>query len=419
MAKFFDGTLTRALSRVFAATNSERSAHSAVELEALLRGEGSGVTEGSALRVAAVYACVSLLSRSQAMLPLQLFVRDGARRKLALEHPAAALLMGAPNRWQTPFDFEAMMVAHKHLRGNAYAFISELNGKVQELIPLNPARMRVVQRDDLTLDYVYKRRDGRERVYAQSEIHHRRGLCTDGVMGLSPLEAARRAIGLAIDMEAHGQKMFQNAAKPSGALKSPKPLTPEAAARLKSSFEAAHAGSENAYKTMVLEDGLEWVQIGMSSEDLQFIEGRKLQRSEIAMFFAVPPHMIGDIERGTSWGSGIEQQSLGFLVHTLNPHLVNDRQALMRDLIRGKDAAKYLISHDTSILTRAEFSTRQNGLEIQKRNGVINANEWREIEGLNPREDGKGDDYSVASDAKPAQSQSSKGPVETPASARN
>jgi HK97 family phage portal protein len=358
----------------------------------MLRSE-EGVTESNALRVAAVYACISLLSRSQAMLPLNLYKRKGDIETLENDHAVSNILTSAPNRWQTPFEFEAMMVAHKLIRGNAYAYISRLAGDVKELVPFNPARMRVEQRNDLELEYVYKYANGRERTFKAADIHHRRAMSTDGVLGLSPIGVARHAIGLAMKMEAHGSKTFDNAAKPSGALKSPKPLSPEAAARLKESFEHMHSGVENAGRTMVLEDGLEWVQIGMSAEDLQFIEGRKLQRNEIAMFFGVPPHMIGDIERGTSWGSGIEQQSLGFLVHTLNPHLVADRQALARDLLAPAERRKYTIKHDTAILTRAEFLTRQNGLQIQYQNGVINADEWRKIEGLNPRADGRGTEY--------------------------
>jgi len=407
MARFLDVKASSFLSRFFGATNTQRVATNVTQLEEMLRG-GEGVTEQNALRVAAVYACISLLSRSQAMLPLQLYRRKDDAETVENNHALSDILTGAPNRWQTPFEFEAMMVAHKLIRGNAYAYISRLGGDVKELIPLNPARMRVEQRNDLALDYVYRLRNGGERVYSAADIHHRRAMSTDGVMGLSPIGVARHAIGLAMKMEAHGSKTFDNAAKPSGALKSPKPLTAEAAARLKSSFDSIHSGVENAGRTMVLEDGLEWVQIGMSAEDLQFIEGRKLQRNEIAMFFGVPPHMIGDIDRGTSWGSGIEQQSLGFLVHTLNPHLVADRQALARDLLSPQERRRYTIKHETALLTRAEFLTRQNGLEIQYRNGVINADEWRKIEGLNPRADGKGTEYSGARAPQapaPAQSQ--------------
>ena len=397
VAMFRDSRLSRAMSRIFGATQAAgptRSATSPHDIELMLRGDGGiHVTADTAMRVAAVYACVRLLSTSQAMLPLQLMRKDGDTHTVATDHPAADVLR-RPNRWQTAFEFEAMLSAHKHLKGNAYALISRSGRDVREIIPLHPDYMTIEQSPaSLDITYVYKVPGKAERRFAQREIHHRRGLTTDGLHGMSPMSAARKAIGLALQTENHGSRLFSNAAKPAGVLKSPKPLSNEAAARLRESFDNVYAGEENSHRTMVLEDGLEWSQVSMTAEDSQFIESRKFQRNEIAMFYGVPPHMIGDIDRGTSWGSGIEQQSLGFLVHTLYPHLVNDEQALARDLLEPKDQSLYCVTHDTSILTRAQFQTRQQGLEIQLRNGVISPNEWRKIEGLNPRTDGEGDDY--------------------------
>ena len=396
--RFFDNRLSRALSRMFAATQEispQRSATNSYELDEMLRHGDDGVTVGTAMQVAAVFACVRVLSTSQAMLPLALYKREGTRRNLVDDH-AVARVLRRPNRWQTPLEFETMMAAHKHLRGNAYAYVSRLGLEVRELIPLNPDSITVEQTSNLDVIYRQRLRNGSERVYSRTDIHHRRGLTMDGLTGLSPIAAAKQAIGLAIQTEKHGGKLFTNAAKPSGVLKSPKPLSVEAAQRLKDSFQDTYGGNDNAYRTIVLEDGLEWQQVGMNATDSQFLESRKFQRNEIAMFYGVPPHMIGDIDRGTSWGSGIEQQGLGFLVHTLQPHLVNDQQALARDLLSEKDSRSHSIVHDPSILTRAQFLTRQQGLEIQLRNGVINPNEWRQIEGLNPRDDEAGDDYAKA-----------------------
>lgn len=419
---FRDNALSRGLTRIFGATTpaTTRTARTPQEIEEFFRsGSDDAVTTESALRVASVYACVRLLSASQAMLPLQLFARDGARRTLAEDHPVSRVL-AAPNRWQTPFDFEVMMSAHKHLRGNAFAYVSRIGNRVVELLPLNPEYVTVEQTSELDVIYRYRKPGRSEIVYSQAEIHHRRGLTTDGLLGLSPISAARKAIRLAMQTEKHGSALFKNSARPSGVLKSPNTLTPDAAARLKESFASAYEGEDNAHKTLVLEEGLEWQQISMSAEDSQFIESRKFQRNEIAMFYGVPPHMIGDVERGTSWGSGIEQQSLGFLVHTLNPHLVTDQQSLARDLLSPDDRRRHVIAHDTSILTRAEFATRQNGLEIQLRNGVINPNEWRQIEGLNPRADPQGDDYARPGGAAAAQqaSQRPAAPADQGGSAR-
>lgn len=398
-----DRGLSRSLTSVLASTQSDaprRYGTTPEEIAEMMRDEGARddvtgayVTAANSMRVAAVYACVALLSRSQGMLPLQLYKRDGRSRTLDTEHPVSDLLMVAPNRWQTPMEFEAMLIAHRAIVGNAYAHIVRQGSKPIELVPLNPANMQVVQRPDGALEYLYTRQDGKRIRFSQSEIHHRRGLSTDGIVGLSPVAAARKAIGLAMQTERHAGALFKQGAKPAGALKTANALTDEAYTRLQQSFSADYEGVENHYKTLILEQGLEWQSISMNAVDSQFLESRKFQRSEIAMFYGVPPHMIGDIERGTSWGSGIEQQSLGFLTHTLQPYLVADQQALARDLLTPAERKTHIIRHDTAALTQIAFLPRQQGYEIQLRNGVINPNEWRIREGENPRDDAEGNLY--------------------------
>lgn len=369
---------------------------------------GATVNSATAMQVGAVYACVRVLSDSVAMLPLVLQQTDtSGRTSHAREHPVDRVLRVRPNSWQTPLEFKRMMMGHLALRGNAYAHVVRLGGKVQALIPLHPDQMRVEVETSGALVYRYRAGSDRETIYKQSEIMHLRNLSVDGVRGLSPIDAAREAIGLALQTERHGAKLFSNAATPAGVLKHPAKLSDEAADRLKASFDSRHAGVDNAHKTMLLEEGLTWEKLGLTAEESQFLESRKFQRNEVAMFFGVPPHMIGDIDRGTSWGSGIEQQGLGFVTYTLLPHLTNFAQAVARDLLTEAEQAQYSATFEVEALTRADFLTRQQGLQIMRRSGVINANEWRQREGLNPRADSAGDDYindasAVPTLAKPA-----------------
>lgn len=391
-------------------------ARTSEQIAEMLRGDnddmGVSVTSVSALRVAAVYACIRLLSGSQAMLSQRLYKISGDAEKIDPKHPVDRLLYVRPNRWQTPFEFEQMLATHRLQFGNAYAYVARFGDKVSELIPLDPAEMQVEQ--DRTLGLVYKYRWGtaKQQKYTQKEIHHRRGLCTDGVIGLSPIAAARRAIGLALTTEKHGAVTFKNAARPSGILEHPLTLSPAAQERIRGSFNDTYAGTDNAGLAMLLEEGMTWKPMTMTNDDAQYIESRKFQRSEIAMFYGVPPHMIGDIERGTSWGSGLEQQNLGFLIYTLMPYLAADTQALARDLLTDDERAQYVIKHDTAMLTRADFAPRQNGLKIQFDSGVINADEWRKIEGLNPLPDGKGQEYRRASPGSQAPGQQGEKPEE-------
>jgi HK97 family phage portal protein len=246
------------------------------------------------------------------------------------------------------------------------------------------------------LSYEFSEQNKPVRTFKPDRIFHLRGLTTDGIIGLSVLGAAKRAIEGTIATENYGSTLFKQGIRPSGVLETDANLSPEAAKQLKESLEAAYSGVDNAHKTLVLEDGLKWKPVSLSAEDTQFIESRKFARSEIAMFFGVPPHLIGDIDRGTSWGSGIEQQNRGFLTYTLRPYLTSICQAFARDLLPIQERANYTFQFDTYDLERADFGPRQVGLEIQRRNKVISRNEWRKWEGLNPIDDPEADNASEA-----------------------
>lgn len=383
---------------VFASGDGGQIIRTPQELDRFFREyNGAGVlgpvSEAQAMRVSAVFACVRLLSDSVAMLPIDLFQKVGGKNVLAEADPLHHVLTVRPNSWQTPYEFKRTAMAHVLLKGNFYAKKNVWRGKVTDLIPLNPGLMLVEQEDDGELVYKYRRPNGVAVRYRQRDIFHLRGLCVDGVRGLSVLEAARNSVGVSIKTEQHAANLFSNGVRPSGVLESPDDLSEEAYERMRKDFEEKYVGSENAYRPMILEGGVTWKQMAMTAEDTQFIDQRKYSVSEIARFFGVPPHAIGDIDRGTSWGSGIEQQNVGFLIHTLGPYLVNIEQTCVRDLVPVSEQANFVVKFDTSLLTKPDFGTRQTGLQIMKRNGVINANEWRKSEGLEPIEDPEADEY--------------------------
>ena len=365
---------------------------SADELDAALRtgavsSSGRAVTPDSAMRVAAVYACVRIISGAVATLPLHVKRRVDARtREDASDAPVWQLLRRRPNRWQTPAQFRRMLQAHLLLRGNAYAMIVRSRGSVQALIPLHPDRVEVAQGDDLALSFLYSRPDGRRLRLGQDEVMHLVGLTLDGVRGVSPIAYARETIGLALAMEDHGATSFRNGARVSGVLKHPQRLGPEAVANLKAGLEAFRAGGDQEGKNLILEEGMDYARIAMTAEDAQWIESRKFSRSDIAMFFGVPPHMIGDTEKSTSWGTGIEQQSIGFVAYTLEDHLTMWEETIDRDLI-GADDLLYA-RFNRAALVKGDIKARWEAYVKGLQWGVWSPNEIRALEDQNPRDGG-------------------------------
>lgn len=378
------------------ATGETGRASSPADIERLmLRGLGSTrsgarVNPDTAMRVAAVYACVRVLADSIAMLPLRLYRENGDLSEIAKGEYLDRLVSKRPNPLHTPFDFKRFMVACLALRGNAYARKFAIGTPAQALVALHPTRVRVAIDDAGNLRYFYATKPGIEAEIPAREMVHLRALSTDGLMGMSVIQAAAEAIGISLRTEEHGARLFSNGAQTGHVLTHPGRLGKEAQERMAAQLAERHSGAENAHKTLLLEEGMSIEKIGMTSEESQFLESRKFQRSEIAMFFGIPPHMIGDVERGTSWGSGIEQQSLGFVTYTLLPWLTNIAQGLERDLIPLAKQDGYSFRFLVDDLIKADFFTRQQGRKIQYEAGIISQDEWRKSEGMNPRANGGG-----------------------------
>lgn len=345
---------------------------------------GETVTPESAMRVGAVYACVRLLSGVPATLPIDIKRRvSETTREDASDEPVAVLLRKKPNRWQTPSQFKRMLTAHLKLRGNGYAMIVWSMGRPIELIPMHPDRVTCKQQPDLSLVYTYTRPDRRQVVLQQDEVFHLVGMSLDGITGVSPITYARETIGLAQAQEKAGGSVFKNGARASMVLQHPARIGNEARDFLKQSLDAYRAGGESEGKALILEEGMTVNNLTMTAEDAQWIESRKFSRTDIAMFFGVPPHMIGDTEKSTSWGTGIEQQTQGFLTFTAEEDLTTWEETVNLKLIADPNSKLYA-RFNRSALVKGDLKTRWDAYAVGRRIKVLSANDVRALEDMNP-----------------------------------
>jgi HK97 family phage portal protein len=351
---------------------------------------GASVNETSALRVAAAWRCVNILAGTIGSLPLDLIRRQSETvRQAAVGHPLRRVLTVKPNQWQTPAEFKRLMQAHLLLRGNAYAMKVRAGDQVIGLIPLHPDRVNAEQLNDYSMRYTITLKDGSQRVTDAREVFHLRGLSLDGVKGLSVLSHMREALGLALVSERAGADLMKNGQIVSGILKHPQRLSPEAFQRLKASMAERRSGSTEAGTTLILEEGMDFGTVSMTARDLQFLEQRDFQRYDIAMFFGVPPHMIGATEKATSWGSGIEAQGIAFVTYTLNDWLKVWEEAIKRDLIPEREWDALDARFYTQGLMRGDVKARWEAHTKGLQWGVVSPNEVRALEDMNPRAGGE------------------------------
>jgi HK97 family phage portal protein len=279
-------------------------------------------------------------------------------------------------------------------RGRAYGHKIPGAGGTQEVLRLHPDTV-TVERDPrtLALRYLVQRSDGRRVVLPREEVLHVWRDSDDGIDGISPIAAHRETIGDGIAIRQHGSKFFANAARISGVLEAPEGSKLGAASvkALIDDFEQLYRGNENAHKTAVLPGGIKFKETTINMEDAQWIEAKKATAREICGILGVPPHKIGDLADATF--SNVESENVSYVVNSLTPWLVCLEQVINRDLL-GNDPELY-VKFTVDGLLRGDSKSRAEALQIQRRSGVINANEWRALEEMNPRSDLGGEEYIV------------------------
>ena len=340
---------------------------------------GKAVNEKTALQTTAVYACVRILAETIASLPFHTYRYTLNGKEKAIEHPIYYLLHSEPNPEMTSFVFRETLMSHLLLWGNAYAqIIRDGRGRVVGLYPLLPNKMVVNRNTQGQLYYQYEK-DGQTYILNRYEVLHIPGLGFDGLIGYSPIAMAKNAIGMAIATEEYGAKFFANGANPGGVLEHPGVVKDPA--RIRESWNAVYQGSSNAHRVAVLEEGMKFQSIGIPPEQAQFLETRKFQLNEIARIFRIPPHMIGDLEKSSF--SNIEQQSLEFVMYTLDPWVVRWEQAMQRALFSEGEKRQYFVKFNVDGLLRGDYQSRMNGYAVGRQNGWLSSNDIRELENLN------------------------------------
>jgi HK97 family phage portal protein len=353
---------------------------------------GQTVTPETAMRQSGVLACVSLLAGLFASLPLLTYKRTGDdSRRRAIEHPVYDLLHIRPNRYQTASEFKRLIGTNLLLRGNFYALILRSPGGVPiDLIPLHPDLVEAKMGKGYKIAYrVTDSLTGETTTYPDSEIFHLRDISTDGVTGLSRIAQQREGIGMAMAATAHGAAVLRNGGRPASILSTDQKLTPDQRKANLVAFNETHGGI-NRGGTAILDGGAKFQTIAMTNEDAQYLELLRYTNCDVARMFGVPPHLIGETDKSTSWGTGIEQQNIGFLTFTLMPWLTLIEEAVDRDLI---DDSEYFSEFLVDALLRADMAARSSAYGVMIEHGVLSPDDVRARENMNPREDGRGGIY--------------------------
>jgi HK97 family phage portal protein len=342
------------------------------------------VTADKAMQISAVWSCVRLIAETIATLPLSIYERTPDGKRVARQHPLQFIVHDQPNDESTASVFWEAMVAAMLLRGCGRAERLTLGPRLVGLRFLSPARLVVSRGVNGQLEYRYTEDGGRQRVLAPSSIWTVPGFSLDGKHGVSVISYAANVFGAALAADQAASATFERGLLPRVWFKFPRILNKEQRDSARELITNRLSGAVNAAAPAILEADMEVGQLGIPPKDAQLLESRGWSVEEICRWFRVPPHMVGHTGKSTSWGTGIEQQMIGFLTFTLSPWLKRIEQAIAKDLLTPADRSRFYAKFVVEGLLRADSAGRGNFYAGMVNNGILTRDEVRELEDREP-----------------------------------
>lgn len=353
---------------------------------------GMVVNEQTAMRISVVYRCVSLIAGTIASLPCEVYRYKGGKSELAEDHPAYWLLHDEPNPLMSANTFWKNFIWWALMRGNGYGLIGRTEGlKAPTGIALVKPSSVIpdLSMDKTRLVYTVAMSTGEARRFDQADMLHYPFIGWDGKQGRSPLECAREAVGLAAAAQEFNERFFSQGNAADIAMEFPGNVNDDQMKRILDIYQRTRSGMEKQRLPLISTGGATIKRIDFNAEDSQLLESRSFQVEDICRFYGVPPHMVGHTSKSTSWGTGIEEQTLGFVKFTLRDILKGIEQEVNRKLLKKQ---KFYCKFNLDALLRADSKGRSEFYKAAvggtQSPGFMTVNEVRALENLPPLDGG-------------------------------
>jgi len=351
----------------------------------------------NALKEATVFACIRILADSIGKLPVKVYKNKDGRQSVT-NHYLTPLLKIRPNPWMTARDFFKALEVQRNLYGNAYAWIEFAKvgrnaGKVTGIYPLDSSKVQIYI-DDIgllpnkgKLWYVYTDNKGTQYRIDPDEMLHFKGLTSDGIIGMTPLERLKSTVENAGAANQYLNNSFKTGLQTKGIIHYVGDLNPEAQRVFREKFEQMASGLKNANRVSLLPIGYQFQPLSLTMADAQFIENTQLTVKQIAAAFGIKNHQINDLDRATH--TNVEHQQREFYVDTLMDILTGYEQELTYKLFTERELKEgHYLKFNVNAILRADPKTRYEGYRIAIQSGFLTANEVRALEELEAKDGG-------------------------------
>ncbi|MFA5130411.1 MAG: phage portal protein [Patescibacteria group bacterium] len=349
-----------------------------------------GGTPEAALKYAAVFACVRVLSETMATFPIGIFKRskDGSKQPRS-DISLYKVLHDAPNPEMTPYNFKETMMMSLNLGGNAYAqIIRNSAGEIIGLYPLDWQKVEVIRNPDNTIGYkIENGNSGQFTVKSRNEIFHIPGLSLNGINGLTPISYAEKAIELGLTYEAFGVNFYRNGANTSLVVTHPRTLSKIAKENLEDSLRKRNVGIANTGQLLIFEEGVTAKEMTIKPVDAQMIESKNFSLEDICRIYRVPQHLINKLDRSTF--NNIEVQSTEFIIYTMLPWVMKWEENFSLQLFTpDQKKSGYFAEFKIDGLLRGDTISRYQAYSMGRQWGWLSVNDIRKLENMNPIDNG-------------------------------
>jgi len=352
---------------------------------------GNSVTESTSLEVAAFYRGIFFIASQVAKMPWDIKTFDNV--VVNANNDIYDLLNIAPNNEMSSFNWKLLCTQTAILEGNCFnEIVRDRTGKIHSLIPIINHDVCMVRDQKGELFYQLSNTIDNDVVYLRKdEVLHFRNLHTeDGSNGMSIINYANKALGVAKGADHMAGNIFGNGGLPSGVLETEKILNEDVIERLKEEWKSKFGGNK-AGGVAVLEEGMKFNPINFAPDVLQFLDSRKFSVVEIARFLGVPPSKLYVLEAQSY--NNIEHSNLEVSNDTIDVWAKNFEGEVNMKLLDSKKS-KLKSDMDLYAINRGDMDKRSSYFTKMIASGSMSPNEIRRKEGMAIYEGG--DEYYIS-----------------------
>jgi HK97 family phage portal protein len=345
-----------------------------------------GITPKSSLQAICVYRCVNLLSGLLASFPLDLFRKTPAGRQAVGNHPIDRLFNVEFAPELDAFSGRQVFYSNWLLGGFGIALKAYSGNRVIRLDPVEYSKVSYKRNDAGELEYTID-----SQRYSRREIFHVNLMSLDGVTGLSPIEQVRLRIAGHVGAEKHQATLYKNKPQPGMVIGYQSAISQQTIDQLQEQIGKGFTGA-SAGRPMILAGLNGYPQVNFPQvplTDLQWLESLQYGEEQIARLYGIPPVVLGITTKSTSWGSGIEQQNIGFLQYTLTPLVAALECAIRQQLLSDADRRDGVyVKHNMASMLRGDLKAQAEAITTYVRGGIYSPNEGRALLDMNPYDGG-------------------------------